>query len=231
MLPLHSPRAVVFDLDGTLADTVLDLAAALNLTLGELDLPPHSPDAVRGMVGGGLGKLLAHGLAAHGAALEAAAQDAALLRLLEYYAANPAAQSRLYPGAARALEALEAAGIACGLCTNKPQAIAQDLLQALGVADAFGAIVGSDAGFAKKPDPAGVKHVVASLEAEPAATIMVGDSLTDVDTARAAGLGGIVLVSYGYTAIAAEALGADAVIDSLEALPEVLHLAAAPARG
>jgi phosphoglycolate phosphatase len=89
MLSPLPPHAVVFDLDGTLADTVLDLAAALNHTLAELDLPPHPPGAVRGMVGGGLGKLLDRGLAAHGATLEAAAQDAALLRLLEHYAGQP----------------------------------------------------------------------------------------------------------------------------------------------
>jgi phosphoglycolate phosphatase len=231
MLSPLPPHAVVFDLDGTLADTVLDLAAALNHTLAELDLPPHPPGAVRGMVGGGLGKLLDRGLAAHGATLEAAAQDAALLRLLEHYAANPAEQSRLYPGAAKTLDALDAAGIACGLCTNKPEPISRDLLRALGIADAFGAIVGGDAGFPKKPDPAGLEHVVASLGAERAATIMVGDSVTDVNTARAAGLAGIVLVSYGYTAIAAEGLGADRVIDSLGQLPEALGLSPKAAPG
>jgi len=222
---------VVFDLDGTLADTLVDLAAALNRTLGELDLPPHPPDTVRTMLGGGLGKLLDRGLAAHGTTLEAAAQDAALLRLLELYAANPAEQSRLYPGAAKALDALDAAGIAGGLCTNKPEAIARDLLRALGIADAFGAIVGGDTGFAKKPDPAGLEHVVASLGAEPSATIMVGDSVTDVNTARAAGLAGVVVVSYGYTAVAAAALGADQVIDNLGQLPELLGLAPEAALG
>ena len=215
-------RAVVFDLDGTLADTVLDLASALNRTLAELDLPPHSAAALRGMVGGGLGKLLDRGLAAHGASLEQEARDEALARLVALYAANPARLSRLYPGAASALRALRQAGTPCGLCTNKPEPIARDLVRALGVAGAFDCILGGEAGFPKKPDPAGVRHVVAELGAEPATTIMVGDSNTDLRTARAAGLAGIVLVSYGYTTTAAHALGADLVIDSLEELPEAL---------
>jgi phosphoglycolate phosphatase len=212
------PRAVIFDLDGTLADTLHDLAAALNRTLAELDLPPHAPDAVRGMVGGGLGKLLDRGLDA--------GRQRAGERLVELYAAEPAAQSRLYPGAADALAALRQAGVPLGLCTNKPEPIARDLLQALGIAEAFGCIQGSDAGLPRKPDPAGATHVAARLGAAPGRTIMVGDSLTDVKTARAAGLAGIVLVSYGYSATPAQTLGADAVIDHLDELPHALALLA-----
>lgn len=215
-------RAVVFDLDGTIADTVLDLASALNRTLAELDLPQHSAAAVGGMVGGGLGKLLERGLAAHGASLEQEARDEALARLVALYAANPVILSRLYPGAGSALRALRQAGTPCGLCTNKPDPIARDLVRALGVAEIFDCILGGDAGFPKKPDPAGIRHVVAKLGAEPATTIMVGDSSTDVRTARAAGLAGIVLVSYGYTTTAAHELGADLVLDNLKDLPEAL---------
>jgi len=145
-----------------------------------------------------------------------------------HYAAKAAAFSRLYPGAASALGALrEAGGVPLGLCTNKPEAIARDLLQALGVAGAFGCIQGGDAGLPKNPDPAGVMHVMASLGgAESARTIMVGDSVTDVKTARA----GVILVFFGYTATPAHALGADGVIDHLDELPRALARFAARER-
>jgi phosphoglycolate phosphatase len=222
MASVSPRRAVIFDLDGTLVDTVVDLAAALNLTLAELDLPPHGIAAVRTMVGGGLGKLLDRGLAAHGASLGDAARERALNRLIRHYAAKPAAGSRLYPGAASALSALRAAGIGCGICTNKPDPIARDLLQALSIADAFDCIQGGVHGLPAKPDPSGAKRVMANLGALPATTIMVGDSITDVETARAAGLGGIILVSFGYTVAPAHELGADRVIDHLAALGEAI---------
>jgi phosphoglycolate phosphatase len=148
------PEAVIFDLDGTLADTVLDLAAALNQTLAELDLPPHPPEALRGMVGGGLGKLLDRALAAHGASLDGEAMKRAGQRLFKHYAGRPAVLSRLYPGAASTLGALRKEGVPLGVCTNKPDAIARDLLQALGLAHDFGFVQGGDEGLAKKPDPA-----------------------------------------------------------------------------
>ncbi len=111
-------------------------------------------------------------------------------------------------------------------CTNKPDGITRDLLQALGVGKAFGSILGNTAGLPKKPDPTGIHRVLAGLNAEPTATVMVGDSATDVQAARAVGLAVIVLVSYGYTATPAHALGADAVIDTLHELPAALALLA-----
>jgi len=220
--PLH---AVIFDLDGTLVDTIGDLTVALNRTLADLDLPPHAQDAVRGMVGGGLAKLLERGLAAHGVTLGADGRTFAVGRLLEHYAANPADQSRLYPGAREALGALRDTGVACGMCTNKPQTIARDLLQALGIADAFGLIQGSEAGFPKKPHAAGLSHVVSTLGATPETAVMVGDSVVDVETARAAGLSIVVLGSHGYSVTAVTELGADAVINHLHELVQALALA------
>jgi Haloacid dehalogenase-like hydrolase len=109
------PRAVIFDLDGTLVDTVEDLAAVLNQTLVELGLSPHPLDAVRSMVGGGLSKLLGRALAAHAAGLDAVQQDAAAARLLELYAEKPAGQSSLYPGSAETLR-----DFACGRRCLRP---------------------------------------------------------------------------------------------------------------
>ena len=179
------------------------------------------------MVGGGLAKLLDRGLAAHGATLDGGALDRAGPSLFDHYAARPAMHSNLYPGTASALTALREAGVALGVCTNKPDAIARDLLQALGLTHAFGFVQGWEEGMAKKPDPAGMHRVLLQLGAAPSASVMVGDSVTDVKTARAAGLAGVILVSHGYTAIPAHSLGADAVIDHLEELPGALARLAA----
>jgi phosphoglycolate phosphatase len=217
-------RAVVFDLDGTLVDTVGDLTLALNRTLGDLGLPPHTESAVRAMVGGGLAKLLERGIAAYGATLGPADQERALGLLYQHYAAHPAVHSCLYPDVRETLNALRDAEIACGLCTNKPEPIARDLLRALGLSEAFGVVQGSDTGFPRKPDPAGLVHVVAGLRAKPLTTVMVGDSATDLNTARAAGLKAAVLVSYGYSVAPVTELGADAVINHLHELVPALAL-------
>ena len=217
-------RAVVFDLDGTLVDTIGDLTTALNTTLRELDLPSHSEDAVRTMVGGGLAKLLERALAAHDAPLEAADQEAGVKRIFEHYAANPARSSELYPGAKEMLATLAKAGVPCGICTNKPEPIAKDLLEALGIADAFGIIQGAEAGCPRKPGPAGLAHVVATLGATPETAIMVGDGDVDVKAARAAGLKGVILVSFGYSVTPVTELRADAVINHLHELVPTLAL-------
>lgn len=217
-------RAVVFDLDGTLADTVGDLTTAQNRTLAELDLPAHPEKAVRSMVGRGLSKLLERGLAAHGASLDTPEHAAALARLVAHYAENPSERSTLYPGAGETLKALREARIACGLCTNKHEAIARDILDSLGIASAFDVIQGSESGFPKKPDPAGLVHVVEALGVAPASAIMVGDGLTDLRAARAARLKGVVLVSYGYSVTPVTELGPDTVINHLHELVSALAL-------
>ena len=216
------PKAVVFDLDGTLVDTAADLTVALNATLAELDLPEHPEHAVRKMVGGGLSLLLDRALVAHEISLGADAKAAAEARLFEHYAAAPAARSALYPGAAETLRGLQALGIACGICTNKPHAISRDVLRAVGILDVFAYLQCGDSDLPKKPDARGLLRLVETLGAEPSDTVMVGDSVTDVKTARNANLGAVVLVSYGYTAEPAAELGADLVIDRLDELPQAL---------
>jgi phosphoglycolate phosphatase len=215
-------RAVIFDLDGTLVDTVEDLTAALNRLFVELGLPPHAQEAVCGMVGDGLGKLLDRGIAAHGAHLGPKARQKAVARFIGHHAVSPAAHSTLYPGTRETLAALHEAGVACGLCTNKPGAISRSLLETLGIARSFGVIQGADAGVPRKPDPTGLIRVVKALGAEPDTTFMVGDSTNDLKAARAAGLAGVVLVSYGYSAIPVAELGPDVVINSLHELVPAL---------
>ncbi len=224
--PMIWPRAVIFDLDGTLADTVADIAVALNAALAEAGLSPHSEDQVRLMVGGGLGKLLQQALAAHRIALDDEAYQHLLGRLYALYADRPCEGSVLYDGALDVLGELRRLGIPRGLCTNKPEPIAHDVLAGLGIADGFGFALGGDAGFPKKPDPAGLLHVLKTLGSTPHETVMVGDSAADVGAARAGGLAGIVLVNHGYSALPASELGGNMVIKHLCELPQCLALMA-----
>ncbi|MGA8688820.1 MAG: HAD family hydrolase, partial [Methyloceanibacter sp.] len=179
-------------------------------------------------VGGGLGKLLDRAVAAHGGTLDGVAREKGSREAVR--ALRGEGRRILAPLSGcgeRAWRLARSWWVPLGLCTNKPEAIARDLLQALGVAGAFGCIQGGDAGLPKNPDPAGVMHVMASLGgAESARTIMVGDSVTDVKTARA----GVILVFFGYTATPAHALGADGVIDHLDELPRALARFAARER-
>ena len=217
-----TPKAIIFDLDGTLVDTVEDIAVALNKTLADLELAPHAPSTVRGMVGGGLGKLLDRATEAHGVALEKTERAVMLKRLLDHYAASPAVFSKLYPGARETLGALSEAGISCGVCTNKPHDISRDLLDAIGLSDHFAHIQGAVDGLPKKPDPAMLRRVTQALKIEPSSAIMVGDSAVDVKAARAANLAGVIVISHGYSVTPVTELGANAVINGFEELPRAI---------
>ncbi len=215
MNDLRSCRAVVFDLDGTLADTVGDMAAALNRTLAELNLQPFAEAVVREMVGEGLGTLLDRGLARHDLTLDRRTKEAMLWRLVAHYAAAPCEHAVLSPGTRDALLALGEAGIACAVLTNKHESIARDVLKGLGIAPAFGAVLGSEAGFSRKPD---LLHLVEARGATPGSTMLVGDSATDLKTGRAAGLQGIALVTFGCSVTPVTVLGADWAINHLHEL-------------
>ncbi len=211
----------MFDLDGTLVDSVPDLAAALNRTLAEAGLPPRGPDAVARMVGHGVARLVERGFAAAGAPLDMAALPRWVQRFLQFYAADLSTLTRPYPGVPEALEALAAAGWRLGVCTNKPTRLAAELLDALGLGRRFGAVVGGDAAPERKPHPAPLRMALDRLGVPAAAAVFVGDSETDVLTARAAGVP-VALVRGGYTAVPVEELSADALVDGLSALPAVL---------
>jgi phosphoglycolate phosphatase len=210
---------VVFDLDGTLADTVPDIAAALNRALTRLDRPALGESAVRAMVGNGARALVRAALAAAGAA-DAELEQAAHAYFLHFYAERVCAGTRPYPGAGEALDGLAAAGARLAICTNKPEALSRALLAALGWEERFAAVVGGDSLSVRKPDPAPLIHAVACAGGGRAA--FVGDSAVDADTARAAGLP-FVAVGHGYRDRPLAALGADAAIDGLAALVPALR--------
>ena len=205
---------IAFDLDGTLADTAPDLAAALNHTLGVLGRPAVEPEAVRGLIGHGARALLRRGLAASGASDEALV-DRGYPIYREYYAANICAGTSVFPALEEALDDLRAAGVRLAVCTNKPEGLSRTLLAAVGWQDRFGAVVGGDTLPVAKPDPAPLLEAVSRAGGGRAA--FVGDSIVDADTARAAGLP-FVAVSFGFSDRPVADLGADAVIDDYSEL-------------
>jgi phosphoglycolate phosphatase len=218
------PDGVVFDLDGTLVDSADDIAAALNRTLTQADLPTLASDAVKTMIGGGSRRLIERALAALGAP-RAPDQIVELTHSFEQaYADVPCARTRVFPGAVELLSELAARQVKLGLCTNKPGEVTKRLLAALSLARYFGAVVTGSDGLAKKPDPAMLNAVLERLDCRPARSVMFGDSAADVGCGRAAGCP-VLLVSFGYTTTPVQALGADAVIDSFaEALPALMRL-------
>jgi phosphoglycolate phosphatase len=219
---MRYPAAVVFDLDGTLVDTAVDLHLVLTELMAEEALPTPPLEAIRAMVGDGAKALLERAFAAAGVAPGPERLDRLYARFLERYTEQPCRGSTLYPGAAEVLASLAASGCALGLCTNKPQRPSELLLEALGVLHRFGAVVGGDVLPVRKPDPAHLAATLDRLGATPAtSSVMVGDSRNDALTARALGVP-CVLVTFGYTTVPARDLGADAVIDRLDELPAAL---------
>jgi phosphoglycolate phosphatase len=213
--------AVVFDLDGTLVDTAPDLHAHLNALLAELGRPGLALAEIRPMIGDGARALLQRGLAASGGLPAGADLDALFREFLSRYTAQPVRFGRVYEGVVAVLDALAAAGVRLGVCTNKAQAPSDRVLAALGLERYFPVVIGGDRLTVRKPDPGHLRAVLERLGAPPARAVMVGDSATDLATARAAGVA-CVLVSFGYTPIPAAALGADRVIDHFDALPDAL---------
>ena len=210
---------VAFDLDGTIADTAPDLAAALNHALERLGRPIVAPDSVRHLVGHGARALLRKGLAASGEASEALV-DQGYPHFIDHYGANICVGTKPYPAVEEAMDALAARGAALAVCTNKPERLTHLLLDALGWSRRFGAVVGADTLDVRKPDPAPLHAAVA--RAGGGRPVFVGDSIVDADTAKAAGVT-FVAVGFGFSDRPADQLGAAAVIDDYRELVEVLE--------
>ncbi len=180
-------RLAILDLDGTLVDSVEDLHASVNHALRTVRLPPRSLDEVRGFVGEGARLLLARSVAPHDHLLEPA-----LAAWWPHYEAHCLDRTRPYPG----MEAvLAGAGRALAVATNKPGPLARKILAGLGLLPRFSAVLGGDE-MPRKPDPTGVREIMARVGAAPDETVFVGDSRIDVATARAAGVE-LVAVTWG----------------------------------
>lgn len=214
-------EAVVFDLDGTLVDTAPDILAYLNEMLAELGRPGLDSMSVRSMIGDGVKTLLIRGLEASGGMPDNLDIEELFHRYLARYTEEPARRSLPYDGVIDTLDTLQSAGIKMGVCTNKPQQATDRLLARLGLDRYFGSVIGSDTLPMKKPDPGHLLGVLERLHVSPMRAVLIGDSETDLKTARAAGTP-CILVSFGYTKIPARDLGADHVIDHFADLIPVL---------
>lgn len=221
----HEIEACIVDLDGTLVDTLGDFEAALNLMLAALDRPPVTRALIERLVGKGsehlIRSVLAHQARALGAAAEAvtdALYERAWQAYQRHYLAVNGRHSRVYPGVAQGLAALQSAGLPLACLTNKPTAFARPLLEAKGLAGYFGPVFGGDAFARKKPDPLPLLETCKALGSAPARTLMIGDSSNDARAARAAGCP-VLLVSYGYNhGEPVRGVDADGFVDSLAEL-------------
>lgn len=217
---MRSPT-VVFDLDGTLIDTAPDLIDTLNLILARHDLEPIPFEASRVMIGAGVRPLLLRGLASKGIQLPPEQVDQLFAEFLDIYAAHIADRSRPFPGLERALDALAAQGCRLAVCTNKLEWLSVKLLKQLGLAQRFVAICGQDTFTKRKPDPDMLRLTIVRAGGDTGHAVMVGDSMTDVATARAASVP-VIAVDFGYTDTPPAELGADRLISHFDALPEAV---------
>lgn len=209
---------VVFDLDGTLVDSSADLAAALNHVLARLGRPTADAATVRRLVGRGARVLIREGLALTGASSERLVDENYPV-FIDYYAAHIRDGTRPYPGVEAMLDELGERGARPAICTNKPERLTHLLIDALGWRGRFEAIVGADTLPVRKPDPAPLRAAIE--RAGGGRAVLVGDSITDADTARAAGLP-FVAVGHGFADRPVEALGADAIAEDFARLPDLL---------
>jgi phosphoglycolate phosphatase len=219
--PAQSLRAVVFDLDGTLVDSVPDIHAATAAFLAGRGHQPLDLATITGFVGNGVPVLLERILGAVGEDDGPAAVAAALPRFLEIYGAAPSALSRLYPGVGETLAGLQAAGFLLGICTNKPLGPARQMIAELGIAGHFAALVGGDSLPQRKPDPAPLRHAAAILGVDLGALAYVGDSEVDAATAQAAAVP-FLLFTEGYRKTPVAALPHHASFDRFARLPGLL---------
>lgn len=216
---------MLFDLDGTLLDTAADIALALNRAIAEHGWSPLPDSDVRGMIGRGSPILIERAAALSHRALDEATHAAMLERFFHHYGALQESEeyaARPYPGAAEALRALHEAGLRTGIVTNKQQRFAKGLLKRLRLSGYVDLVVGGDTCERRKPDPQPLLFACESLHVLPSWTLMVGDSITDVQAASAAGMP-IVCVPYGYNeGRDPRSLECDALIDTLAELPALL---------
>ncbi len=210
---------IVYDLDGTLADTAEDLVAALDWLLGRDGLAPLKVESAGSLVGAGARALIKRGFAASGKTLDPEAMEALFADFLAHYNAHIADRTRLYPGVDRALAAFARAGWRQAVCTNKIEGSAKLLITKLGIAEHFAFICGQDTFGVGKPDAKPLLKTIAASGGASERAIMVGDSATDIKTARAAGLP-VIAVDFGYSDAPVAELGPDRVISHFDELAE-----------
>ncbi len=229
--------AVAFDLDGTLLDTIHDLAGAVNALLMELGHTALDTDIIRAFVGKGTANLvrrsLARAIGVSPEAIEDAEVKDALTRYQEHYAALLGRETRPFPRMIEGLDRLRAMGLPLAIVTNKASRFVRPHLDEAGIGDYFSVIVGGDDLPTKKPDPAQLVHVAQRLGVALPRLLMVGDSINDAQAARAAGCP-VLLLPYGYNeGLAVQDVDADGIVATLADVADRIQpvpIAAAPSR-
>ncbi len=213
--------ALIFDLDGTLVDTAPDLLEATNVVMASQGLPLIPPETLRHMVGFGARSLIEQAMEAVAHPLGPEALSPLVDIFMAHYHDHIADSSVLFPGVAQTLAALKTDGARLAVLTNKPQYLADQLLPLIGIRDYFAEVYGAGRMTYVKPDARIFHDVVRDIGGAGPGAVMIGDSITDLKTARAAGVP-CVLLSYGYTPVPAKDLGADIVLDDFAQLPAAL---------
>lgn len=220
---ISKPEMILIDVDGTLVDSVPDLAYCVDEMMKALDMPTHGEAKVREWVGNGVERLTRRALIGQ---LDGEPDETLFERaypiFLDLYAENTSKRSQLYPGVAEGVAYLKEAGYKLGCVTNKAEQFTVPLLKDLGVSDYFEIIISGDTLPKKKPDPLPLLHAAEFFGVEPARALMLGDSVSDVKAARAAGFQ-IICMSYGYNhGVDIREANPDVVIDSMVELRDIL---------
>ena len=189
---MEKTHCAIFDLDGTLADTIRDIAASVNRTRCDYGLAEQPIDLIVSYTGDGARKLLERSFADH-----PINWDEGLEKMIRHYYAHPAENTSLYPGVPEGLAALKHAGWKLAVVTNKPGIVAREIIKKLGIAQYPDDIIGGNDGFPLKPDPAVLLHLMKKYGAEPAGSWVLGDNHTDMNSASNAGMNG-AYASWGY---------------------------------
>jgi phosphoglycolate phosphatase len=221
-------RTIVFDLDGTLVDTAPDLISTLNVVLAGEGLSLVSYDAARRMIGGGSRRMIERALIAEGRNVSGAELDRMFRIFIDHYSAHIADRSRPFPHLESALRRLIGEGCRLAVCTNKLEWLSVRLLDTLKLSRYFAAICGQDTFGIQKPDPQMLRLTIRRAGGEVQRAIMIGDSMTDMRTARAANVP-VIAVDFGYSEVAPEALNADRLISSFTELPHAIAAVATQA--
>lgn len=209
---------IVFDLDGTLIDTAPDLIDTLNVVFTREGLPPVAYETARNLIGGGAQAMIANGIAAEGRMLEPSKLEQMFDDFIAHYSAHVADRSRPFPGLLDALDTLATGGYRFAVCTNKLERLSVLLLEKLELADRFEAICGQDTFGIQKPDPEILRRTIAAAGGAPQHAIMIGDSLTDIRTARAASIP-VIAVDFGYSERPVSEYKPDRIISNFAQLP------------
>jgi phosphoglycolate phosphatase len=217
---------VIYDLDGTLIDSAKDMQVAVSHVLADHGLPPVSEDDVRIFMGQGSKVTMAKAFGKYGKPLDDEKLSAVTREFVRYYEADPVSHTSAFAGVAEVVARFARLGLKQGVCTNKFERPSRMILEHLKLMPPISDLAGADTFPVRKPDPRHILMLVARMGGAPDRTVMVGDSIHDVEAAHGAGLPA-VLVSWGYTATPASELGAEAVIERFDALPGALEQLAA----